>query len=214
MGTSVERFQDSQWQKLEELNFSKKTVLLLVTSGNVLDIGCGDGILLEYLRGKGINGKGIDISGKAINICKDRGLDCLQADITGQLPFKDSSFENVILTDVLEHIFQPKLLLSEAHRISSKYVLISVPNFVALPARIQVALGRVPENNTPRDGHVYWMTHKVIKSLLEGAGFEIDTFIVNTIWERFPVIGWLTKTIAKVWPSLFGLSFIVKAKKV
>jgi methionine biosynthesis protein MetW len=167
MGNSVERFQDSQWQKLDELNFSKKTILTLVDGGPVLDIGCGDGILLEHLRTRNITGNGIDISGKAIQICNSRGLSCSQCDITDKLPFPDMSFRGVIMSDVLEHLFQPDVVLKEVHRVCNGYLFISVPNFVSLAARLQVLLGRVPENNTPRDGHVYWMTYSVVKKLLE-----------------------------------------------
>lgn len=214
MGSSVERFQNSQWQKLGRLNFSKQTVLSLISSGSVLDIGCGDGILLEHLKQRGIVGTGIDISSKAIDICRERGLDCRQADITDTLPFENNSFDTVVLTDVLEHIFQPQELLREAHRVTRKYLYISVPNFASLPARIQVSLGRVPENNTPRDGHVYWMTEAVVRGLLHTAGFRVDLMITNTIWERIPLIGIVMNFLKKIWPSLFALSFIIRAEKI
>ena len=214
MGSSVEKFQDSQWIKLKELNFSKSTILKLVEVGSVLDIGCGDGILLENLVKAGCKGVGIDISGEAIKICKQRGLNCSQADITERLPFANNSFDSVILTDVLEHLFQPIDVLKEVHRVSKKYVLISVPNFASLPARIQMLFGRVPENNTPRDGHVYWMTHKVISKLLKDSGFEIEKVVVNSVWENKLIIGTFFKWIKNRFPSLFALSFIIKAKKI
>ena len=112
--------------------------------------------------------------------------------------------------DVLEHIFQPLDVLKEAHRVCTDYVYISVPNFVSFPARIQVLLGQVPENNTARDGHAYWMTQAVITDLLEKSGFKIEKLIVNTFWEKFP----LMKYIKLLNPSFFGLSFIIKARKV
>lgn len=214
MGNSVERFQNSQWEKLNELNFSKKTILNLIESGPILDIGCGDGILLDNLKKRGLSGVGIDISSRAIQICKERGLDCKQTDITDKLPFSDNSFVGVVMSDVLEHLFQPSLVLEEVHRVCSGYLFISVPNFSSLPARLQIMFGKVPENNTPRDGHVYWMTYKVIKKLLEKAGFRVEDIIVNTFWENKIVIGPIMKTLKKVFPSLFALSFIVKSKKV
>ncbi len=211
MSHSVEKFQNSQWVKLDKINFSKRTILSLVKDGTVLDIGCGDGLLMECLqRENKIKIKGIDISTKAIEIAKSRGLDAIQGDITDKLPFADKSFNSVLLIDVLEHIFQPLDVLKEAHRVCTDYVYISVPNFVSFPARIQVLLGQVPENNTARDGHAYWMTQAVITDLLEKSGFKIEKLIVNTFWEKFP----LMKYIKLINPSFFGLSFIIKAKKV
>lgn len=214
MSNSVERFQDSQWEKLDEINFSKGIILDIVKEGSVLDIGCGDGLLLEYLKNKGLAVKGIDISSVAVDICKKRGLDCSHIDITERLPFKDNSYDNVLLIDVLEHLFQPFEVLKEARRVSKKYVFISVPNFVSLPARLQVLLGKIPENNTPRDGHVYFMTLSIVKSLLERSDLKMNEIIVNTFWEKVPVIGSVMKVLKKWNPSLFALSLIIKAEKI
>jgi len=209
MSHSVEKFQNSQWVKLDKINFSKRTILGLVKEGTVLDIGCGDGLLMELLkRENNIKIKGIDISSKAVEIAKSRGLDAIQGDITDRLPFKDGEFNSVLLIDVLEHIFQPLDVLKEAHRVCTDYVYISVPNFVSFPARLQILLGQVPENNTARDGHVYWMTKKVITDLLNKAGFEVEEIIVNTFWEK------VLKYVKNLNQSFFGLSFIIKAKKV
>lgn len=214
MGSSVERFQNSQWQKLGSLSFSKTTVLELLDKGDTLDIGCGDGILLERLKERGIKGVGVDISSEALKICKERGLECSQADIADKLPFADGSFDNVILTDVLEHLFQPGETLKEVYRITRSHIFIAVPNFGSLPARVQILFGKVPENNTPRDGHVYWMTHAVVLSLLKSASFEIEKMEVNTFWEKVPVVGFVMKRLKNIFPSLLALSFVVKAKKI
>jgi len=74
MVSSIERFQNSQWEKLKILNFSKKAILGLLNEGSVLDIGCGDGMLLENLKNKGISGRGIDISSRAIKSVRKEGL--------------------------------------------------------------------------------------------------------------------------------------------
>ncbi len=209
----VERFQNSQWKRLDDLNFSKRTILDLLEEGEVLDVGCGDGLLLEYLKKQGLEVTGIDISEKAIEICRERGLTCMQGDITSTLPFVNSSFDSVLIVDVLEHLFQPLDVLREAHRITKQNVFISVPNFVSLPARLQVMFGQVPENNTAYDGHVYWMTWSVIKELLSKSGFQIEKVVLNTFWENVPIIGLVTYLLKKINPSLFALSFIIKARK-
>ena len=214
MNHFVEKFQDSQWVKLKDLNFSKKVVLKMVKGKSILDIGCGDGLLLEHIKKEGVIVKGIDISAKAIKLCKDRGLDCGQVDISHPLPFKNNSYEEVLLIDVLEHLFQPIEILKETHRVCREYVYISVPNFVSLPARIQVFLGKIPENNTPHDGHVYWMTHKEISRLLKATGFIIEEVVINTFWENLFMVKYIMRVLKKINPSLFGLSFVIKARKV
>ena len=212
MSHSVEKFQNSQWRRLDSLNFSKKTIIDLVKDGSVLDIGCGDGLLMEKLRDiKGLEVGGVDISSTAVDICKGRGLECIKADITESLPFKDNSFDNVLLIDVLEHLFQPAEVLREANRISRKYIYISVPNFSSLPARLQVLFGKIPENNTPRDGHVYWFNYRVLHKMLNDADLIIEQEIANTVWQDVPIIGHVMNLLKKFFPSVFGLSFIIKA---
>ena len=214
MSRSVEQFQDSQWRRLDELNFSKRAILSLLRKGSVLDVGCGDGLLLEHLKRRGLAVSGIDISAVALRICAERGLDCVQGDISERLPFEDGAFDSVLLIDVLEHLFQPLEVLKEAARVARKHVFISVPNFISLPARLQMLFGRVPENNTPRDGHVYFMTLSVIQALLAEAGLRSETLVVNTFWEGVPVIGRVMAIAAKLLPSLCALSFIIKAEKL
>ena len=214
MNHLIKKFQDSQWIMLKKLNFSKRIILKMVKGKSILDIGCGDGLILEQLKRKGIVVKGIDISSKANNLCRKRGLDCDQVDIANTLSFKDNSYDEVILIDVLEHLFQPHEILIEAHRVCRKNLYISVPNFVSFPARVQVFLGKTPENNTPRDGHVYWMTYKEITKLLVNTGFVVDKIVVNTFWENILIIKYIMRVLKKINPSLFGLCFVIKARKI
>lgn len=213
MSNSIERFQNSQWKKLNELNFSKRAVLSLIRGKTVLDVGCGDGLLLEHLMNKGFSVTGIDISSAAIAIAKQRGVSCRQGDITETLPYESNAFDNVALIDVLEHVFEPGNVLREACRVSRDTVYVSVPNFVSLPARLQVLWGKVPENNTPRDGHVFWMTLDVLRSLCVDAGLEIETIVTNTWWEDVPVVRWVMRRLAVWRPSIFALSFVARARK-
>lgn len=98
---------------------------------NVLDVGCGEGFILNKLKKEGIgkNWQGIDYSKDAVKIGKKLHprLDLEQGSIYDS-GFKDNSFDLVICTEVLEHLDNPKKALKEVLRISKKYVLLSVPN--------------------------------------------------------------------------------------
>lgn len=214
---SVQKFQNIGWENpLELLGFNKKMVLDNFKEKSVLDIGCGDGFLLKKLleKNKDIKALGVDISPVALEKAKTNGIDCTLLDITEHLPFDDNSFGSVLLLDVLEHMFQPEPVLKEAVRIASKYVYISVPNFASLPARLQVLLGIVPENNTQRKGHIFWTTRKVIHFLIKKCGLKIEKEVTVTFWENKPVLGSVMKVLAKIRPELFALAFAIKAKKL
>lgn len=97
----------------------------------ILDVGCGEGETIVKLKQARIGRElaGVDNSEDALAIGKKqyRGIDIKLADIY-QLPFKDNSFDLVLCTEVLEHLEKPSKALAELRRISSKYVLLSVPN--------------------------------------------------------------------------------------
>ncbi len=97
----------------------------------ILDVGCGEGFVLNSLRKHDI-GKdliGIDYSKTAISIGKKLhpSLDLREGTIY-KLPFKDNSFDLVLCLEVLEHLDDPKAALKELTRVSKKYTILSVPN--------------------------------------------------------------------------------------
>ena len=214
---SVQKFQNIGWEHpLEIMGFNKKMVMDNFREKSIVDIGCGDGFLLKELLGKykDIKVLGLDISSIALEKAKENGIESVLCDITERLPFEDNSFDSALLLDVLEHLFQPEPVLKEAVRVARDYVYISVPNFVSLPARIQVLLGKVPENNTLRKGHIFWVTRKVLHALIKKCGLTIEKEVFTTFWENKPLLGPVMRTLVKIKPELFSLAFAIKAKKL
>lgn len=206
------KFQDSQWKPLVEANYANKLISNAVKPGSVLDLGCGDGTLLSLLGERGIVGVGLDLSETAISIARSRGMDCRVYDITEPLPFPDNNFDSVLLADVLEHLHYPGDILAEAARVSRGFVYVSTPNFVSFPARLQALRGKVPENNTPRDGHVYWITDAVLSQFVHKSGLVVDEVWDNTFWQNHIFFGPIIRRLARLNPSLFTLSFIRRYK--
>lgn len=193
--------------------------LLPASTTSVLDVGCGDGLWLGLAHDArpGIECTGVDFSQNAVDAATSNHPKCrfFRADaINDALPFRDGSFDTVVALDVLEHVFQPHRLLREMHRVARRDVIIGVPNFSSLPARIQTVIGRVPENNNPRKGHVYWFRLRDLRALVTQVGFEIEAVGWNHQLAGVPVAGRLMKALADLRPSLFALSFVLRAKKV
>ncbi|MBX4189742.1 methionine biosynthesis protein MetW [Candidatus Parcubacteria bacterium] len=210
---STKIFENNRWSNFDSpVGFRHRAALDLIPEGTVLDLGCGDGVLLQLLQKKGT---GLDISDEAIRKANDKGIEAIVCDFSSQpLPFADSSFDSVAILDVLEHLYYPDQVLHEAARVAKKSVVLGVPNFNSLPARLQVLRGKIPENNTPHKGHIYWFNWRVLKKMLHKNGLKLDSFRVNTFWELVPFVGMITKTLALRWPSVFALSFVVRAKKI
>ncbi len=214
---SVKEFEDARWSGTDQTPvFRHAEALRMVSKGQkVLDIGCGDGLLLEAMVKKGVIVSGVDISEEGVKKCRAKGLEASVANASHEkLPFQDHSVDTVTLLDILEHVYSPEVLLKEAVRVSRKNVIISVPNFNSLPARIQVLLGRVPENNRPHKGHLYWFNYCVLLKLLKKSNLRVEEVSCNTFWENVPVIGFMMKGLCRLFPSLFALSFVVKASTI
>jgi SAM-dependent methyltransferase len=170
--------------------------------------------MLYLLKKKNIYGVGLDISEVAVNKCAAKGVEARKYDfVNKQLPYNNNSFEYVLLLDVLEHLYDPLNLLLEAKRVASQYIIISVPNFNALPSRLQMLRGGIPENNKHRQGHIYWFNYKILEGMIIETGLFIGEIRINTFWENKKIIRFFTRNLSVLFPDLFGLSYVVKAKK-
>lgn len=211
---NVKNFENNRWlNEDQKIQFRHRATFSMIDSGTVLDLGCGDGLLLSLLKDKGVKGKGLDISENGIEKAKTKGLDVSIYDFSNRLPFDDNTFDTVIMLDLLEHLYNPEFLLSEARRVSKKNIIVGVPNFNSLPARIQMLLGKIPENNQPKKGHIFWFNYNIIRAIFARVNLKIIKIDSNTLFEkRFP-ISKVTKYLSRLVPNLFSLSFVVLARK-
>ena len=112
----------------------------------VLDIGCGDGALLEYLNDfKRVDARGIELSQSGVNACVGRGLSVIQGDADTDLKdYPSDSFDSVILSQTLQAVYDPMGVLGELVRIG-KRAIVSFPNFGVWHIRLKLlAYGRMP----------------------------------------------------------------------
>ena len=131
----------------EELRLDHKIIGDMIEPGSVvLDLGCGDGDLLEYLvANKDVKGSGVEISEEAIYSCVEKGLSVSHGDIdSGLKEYPDKLFDCVIFNQTMQQVHRPKEAIQEALRIGKK-VIIGFPNFCYLSARVQLFFaGHVP----------------------------------------------------------------------
>lgn len=115
-------------------------------NARVLDLGCGDGELLEYLQeSKSIRGYGVERDQDAIESCIQRGVNVIEHDLNSGLDrFPDDSFDIVVMTETLQALESPRTLLRELLRIANRCI-VSFPNFGHWRCRFQLLFrGRMP----------------------------------------------------------------------
>jgi methionine biosynthesis protein MetW len=179
----------------------------------VLDLGCGDGELLSMLvRDKQIDGLGLEIDADNITKCFARGLSVIEQDIdNGLTNFIDNSFDTVVLTQTLQAVMRPDLVLDEMLRVGNECI-ITFPNFGHWRCRLHVAvIGRMPLSKfMPYQWYDTPNTHFCTVRDFEILCAEKHIRVVHKA-----VINFNSKTtwIARRWPNLFGVTAIYHVTK-
>jgi methionine biosynthesis protein MetW len=117
----------------------------------VLDLGCGDGALLEYLRvQRGTTGYGVEIDDDRILACVRNGVNVIQTDLErGLSDFEDNSFDYVILSQTIQAVKNSEVVMREMLRVGREGI-VTFPNFGYWKNRLQFARGRMPvSDNLP-----------------------------------------------------------------
>ncbi len=112
---------------------------------SVLDLGCGDGSLLRYLREtRDVRGYGVEICDANIATCIGNGVNVIQNDLdSGLADFEDQSFDFVILSQTLQATRHTEALMKEIVRVGREGI-ISFPNFGYWKNRLQIFNGNMP----------------------------------------------------------------------
>jgi methionine biosynthesis protein MetW len=114
-------------------------------NSSVLDLGCGNGELLNYLiKTKNINGQGVEINEEAVYSCVEKGLTVFHSDMEGGLEaYPNSSFDFIIIYNSIQQVKNVHFLIEEAFRVG-KRIIIGFPNFAYISARFALMSGNSP----------------------------------------------------------------------
>lgn len=115
----------------------------------VLDLGCGDGSLLGYLRdSRGVRGYGVEKDDANVLACIKNGIDVIQMNLEeGLSGFEANSFDVVILSQTLQAVYQTEGIIREMLRVG-KEVIVTFPNFGYWKHRLNIVAGRMPVSRT------------------------------------------------------------------
>ena len=103
---------------------------LLEENTRILDVGCDDGTLMEFLKkNKNVDIRGIEISKKKVQVCISKGLTVLEGNAEFDLKqFPENSFDYVVLGQTLQAFINPEIVIKELLRVGKK-AIVTIPNF-------------------------------------------------------------------------------------
>lgn len=176
---------------------------LVPPGSRVLDLGCGDGTLLEHLmRDRGCEGMGVEIRPDDVLACIERGVPVIESDIDeGLADFGDGAFDLVVLSQTLQATRHPLRVLREVMRVGREGI-VSIPNFGHWRLRADLVFrGRMP--SSPALPHTWYDTPNIhlatiadLERLLAGEGIAVRRRVLLSLEGR-PLRG-----LATAWPNL------------
>jgi len=183
---------------------------LIEPRSTVLDIGCGDGSLLAYLKEtREALPHGVELSSVACQIARQKGIDVVQADITQDTNGLPEQVDYVVISEVLEHITNPEALLLKVKDRFSKRLFVDIPNTGALNDRLRLLLGRFPKQWVfHASEHIRFWAVSDFLSLCRQLGYEVERY--HGLYDPDSHMG---VKLWKIYPRLFAryVLYVLKA---
>ena len=123
---------------------------MIETNSRVLDVGCDDGTLMEFLKqNKNVDIRGIEISKEKVQTCISKGLTVIEGNAEFDLKqFPNKSFDYVVLGQTLQAFVNPELVINELLRVGKK-AIVTIPNFGHWKVRLNLMIkGTMPVTKT------------------------------------------------------------------
>ena len=190
----------------------RDNILKLIRSSGmrVLDVACSRGYLGKLIKDKGNYVAGVDVSHTAAEMARQVLDEVYIFDIQEDWPKEITGYDLVVLAAIIEHVFDPVLLLKRVAAVLKPdgKIILTTPNFFSWRNRLKFLFGRFryTEQGDFDFGHIRWFDYRYLKEVLTESGFKI------TRENHYFFPGKLTGII-KFWPSLFATHFIVEAGK-
>lgn len=204
-------------EKLPKLNIDRQTVSLVPEKSRVLEVGCADGFMGEYLiKGKGCRVIGVEIDKEASEKAQKRGLSTVVGDIEAEKILSKlktkGKFQVILCSSAVEHLRDPVHALRAWRSLLEKdgFLIITTPNIGHWSARLKILSGKFPceKYGIFDENHLHFFTIDSFRKMLEECGYFVEYLGIDPIGGGFPK---LSRIFSLIFPNLFAYQIVVKA---
>lgn len=173
---------------------------------SVLDVGCGDGVMLELLiETKQVQGLGIDVSPEAVGRAVARGVDA-RVQMLGDLAASSQTFDHVVMSEVVEHVADAERFVADAWTLTRKTLWLTFPNIAYFPHRLRLAAGKFPVQWVVFPGeHLRFWSVPDFRAWVTSLSLPSPAMI--------PSNGFTCARLHRIWPNLFGNQIVVRCDR-
>lgn len=214
---SIRYSNDFPMNEIEEIRISK--VLRLIGSNkSIVDLGCGDGFIMDRIKSANNSVVGVEVAESAIKKSRAKGYKVYDLLLEGNWSNKiNEKFDVVFAGEIIEHIFDTDNFLQNIRKIlkNNGRLIVTTPNLTSLGRRIMFFFGKSPLIEvTARSydaGHIRYFTGKTLTDLLVQNGYKIE-LIESTVINFSNKGKFYFRKLADLFPA-FGNNIIVGARK-
>jgi len=173
---------------------------------SVLDIGCGDGAMLEHFaRTRAVRCVGVDISSAAVALAQRRGVDA-RLDTPADLLRDGETFDHVVLSEVIEHVADAERLALDAWALARRSLWITFPNIAYFPHRLRLLAGKFPVQWAifPAEHLRFWSVPD-FALWLRSLELPPPQLVASN--------GFTLARLHRVWPNLFGNQIVARVDR-
>jgi methionine biosynthesis protein MetW len=173
---------------------------------SVLDVGCGDGVMLEYLTlTKKVRAVGIDVSGEAVRRARERGVDA-RVESLADVRRAGASFDHVVMSEVVEHLADAERFVIDAWTLARKTLWLTFPNIAYFPHRLRLLSGKFPVQWVVFPGeHLRFWSVPDFATWLAGLSLPVSRQVASN--------GFTFARLHRAWPNLFGNQIVVRCDR-